>query len=98
MAFFSRGSLQRIGSETVVVKATGGFGRNSTVTFRDAVPAGVLRYDMFISLTRFPSLDVQGCTFEPGGRGLVVSASPVRIVGNNFSGLVHTAVLFLNGG
>ena len=40
--------------------ATGGFGGNATMTFRDPVPAGVLRYDMLISLDRVAALDVEG--------------------------------------
>lgn len=63
VAFFSRLTLQRIGSPNVLVSGTGGFGENATLLFRDPVPEGVLRYDMLISLDRTTSLDVQKCSF-----------------------------------
>jgi hypothetical protein len=52
VAFFSRLTLQQIGPDNMLVEGTGGFGKNASLTFRDPIPAGVLRYDMLISLDR----------------------------------------------
>ena len=111
VAFFSRLTLQQIGEPTILTHGTGGFGgSNASLTFRDPIPAGVLRYDMVISLDRVSSLDAEGCTFTHGGRGMVVSAAGVRISNNTFQngfgasiGGRHTgnptnSILFLEGG
>eukprot|EP00039_Didymoeca_costata_P028996 m.22807 g.22807 ORF g.22807 m.22807 type:complete len:817 (-) comp7442_c0_seq1:1203-3653(-) len=96
--FFSRLSLQQIGLTNTLTGATGGFGANATVSFSQPIPEEVKRYDMFLSYSRISSLDVEQCTFRPGGRGLVISAENVRIVNNSFEDLQHSNVLFLNGG
>ena len=99
VAFFSRLTLRRLGPPgwtTTLLGATGGFGRNATLRFADAVPPGVLRYDMVLAIDRATSLDVERCTLTTT-RGLIVSASPVRIVNNTFS-TAHTALLLLGGG
>ena len=51
-----------------------------------------------LSLNRIASFDVEGCTFMPGGRGMVISAEGVRIVNNTFKNLHAAAILFLEGG
>ena len=98
VAFYSRQTLQQLGPANRIVAATGGFGRNATITFAEPVPTAVKNYDMVISTTRVTTLDVEGCLFEPGGRGLVVSAVGTRIVNNTFRNLHAAAVLFLEGG
>ena len=82
---------------------TGGFGSNASLSFRDAIPADIKRYDMLISLDRVASLDAEGCTFVHGGRGMVISSVGVRIVNNSFhngfgSGGTTNSILFLEGG
>jgi hypothetical protein len=102
--FYSRLSLQPVGPPTVLVSATGGFGANATLFFRDPIPPEVLPYDMFLSLDRRPQLVADGNAFLAGGggtqnsRGMVVSAIGVRIAGNLFRGLNATSILFINGG
>jgi hypothetical protein len=101
VAFFSRLTLQQIGAENLLVGGTGGYGEHASLTFRDPIPAGVLRYDMLISLDRVASLDTEGCTFLHGGRGMVISAVGVRIVNNTFRngfGSPTNSILFLEGG
>jgi hypothetical protein len=102
VAFFSRLTLQQIGADNLLLDGTGGFGANASLTFRDPIPAGVLRYDMLISLDRVSSLDTEGCTFVHGGRGMVISARGVRIVNNSFhNGFASrptNSILFLEGG
>eukprot|EP01043_Picozoa_sp_COSAG02_P006096 COSAG02_NODE_170_length_31534_cov_33.568498_15_plen_1274_part_00 len=101
VAFFSRLTLQQIGPENVLLRGSGGFGENASLTFRDPIPAGVLRYDMLISLDRIASLDTEGCTFLHGGRGMVISSVGVRIVNNTFEngfGGTTNSILFLEGG
>lgn len=102
VAFFSRLTLQQIGADNMLVEGTGGFGPNASLAFRDPIPKGVLRYDMLISLDRVSSLDVEGCTFNHGGRGLVISSVGVRIVNNSFhNGFGDSptnSILFLDGG
>jgi hypothetical protein len=102
--FFSRLSLQPVGAPTALVSATGGFGTNATLLFRDPIPAEVRPYDMFLSLDRRPRLVAEGNAFFAGGggtqnsRGMVVSAVGARIVGNLFRGLNATSILFMTGG
>lgn len=102
VAFFSRLTLQQIGADNMLVEGTGGFGANASLIFRDPIPAGVLRYDMLISLDRVSSLDTEGCTFNHGGRGMVISSVGVRIVNNSFHNGFGTrptnSILFLEGG
>jgi hypothetical protein len=102
VAFYSRLTLQQIGDENILLGATGGFGENATLKFRDPVPAGVFRYDMLISLDRVASLDIESSTFQRGGRGMVISAHGVRIRNNTFVdngfGRGANAILFLEGG
>ena len=102
--FYSRLSLQPVGPPTALVSATGGFGGNATLLFRDSIPPEVLPYDMFLSLDRRPRLVAEGNVFLAGGggtqnsRGMVVSAVGARIAGNLFRGLNATSILFINGG
>lgn len=102
--FYSRLSLQPVGPPTVLVSATGGFGDNATLFFRDSIPPEVLPYDMFLSLDRRPRLVAEGNAFLTGGggtqnsRGMVVSAVGARIAGNLFRGLNATSILFMSGG
>jgi hypothetical protein len=99
--FYSRLELQPLGAPTVLLAATGGFGPNATLLFRD-IPPGVRPYDMFLSLARRPSFAATGNTLlhgaRPQVRGFVVSALGVHIAGNLFRGLGGSSVLFMNGG
>lgn len=52
VAFYSRLTLQKIGPANVLVNAIAGFGPSTVLEFRDAIPAGVLAYDMMLSLDR----------------------------------------------
>jgi hypothetical protein len=73
-----------MGEDFRVVNATGGYGTNATVTFDKPIPVGVLRYDMFFSQDRVASLDVDGCSFLHGGRGIVMSVGGARIANSYF--------------
>ena len=52
VAFYSRLTLQQTGGPSVLVNAVAGFGPSTVLEFRDAIPAGVLAYDMMLSLDR----------------------------------------------
>ena len=57
--FYSRLTLQPIGSPNKLVAATPGFGANATVRFRDPIPEDVKRYDMFISVSRYELIQIE---------------------------------------
>jgi hypothetical protein len=82
------GTSASAGAEHRLVNATGGYGANATLRFDRPIPASVRRYDMLLSVERTPSLDVDGCTFAHGGRGVVMSVVGGRIANS----------LFVNGG
>ena len=99
VAFYSRQTLQQLGPDNRIVSATAGFGaENATITLAQPVPAAVKNYDMLISKTRVASFQASGCLFEPGGRGMVISAWGVRITNNTFRNLHKASILFLEGG
>jgi hypothetical protein len=89
--FYSRLSLQAIGGDSDsqplhrLVEAAGGFGAGATLVFDHPIPAGVARYDMMISTERVAALDVDGCTFVHGGRGIVMSVAGGRIANSYFA-------------
>ena len=59
-----------------------------TVVFAQPLPAGLRRYDMFISTRRVASLSMRECFFgNSNARGAVVSAINVTIVDNTFANL-----------
>lgn len=101
VGFFNRKTLQRIGGDNYLVSATGGFGPNATVRFRDPIPAGVRRYDMFLSLDHVANVTVDRSVFAPQrSRGTVLSGVDISITDSNFtfgfSG--GAAMLFMQGG
>jgi len=80
------------------------YGYNATLLFADPLPAGLLRYDMMLSLDRVASVRVTGSSFgsatvpNSGGRGMLTSGHGVEIIGNVFRNLcANNNLLFLNG-
>jgi hypothetical protein len=92
--FYSRITLQAIGGMNVITSATA-----STVQFRDPLPAGVRRYDMFLSLRRVASVDIRRSFFgNSNSRGLLISAVDTVLLDNTFANLTQAAVDFFEGG